>query len=724
MRKLKKKHIASVLDLHASSLVHRRALGSLSQPDVHLGRAARIDDVIASPATGVWKGRVPQLQDWIAAWAECCESVSFRKQSRVYEKQTGACNSRKTRRNQLSIMAEVARRRVRKRLREASCIALAVDGKGPRKIWRYRCDAFDCDVRAKGRCTKASDPNPFAADGILGVLECHIESLESAQEDYGVRGVDQFVTFLKQFCTPLKGEFDQALYDKIVGAVRMLSSDGAASERKQLFYIVRQVCPNVTMIARDIAHAVRIAAHKPLHNDHVFGVVWDELFGKKHALVPDIQHSDKYKDLLQAAQERVLAIPGALRPMDVVLKHLSFAKQRFDSFAEPAAKLALMLLPVAVLLSHIASDERCEKARRDRAVHVLKLFKPEFCMAMGLSADFGLLVNGFIRIFDCGNHDIANSQRELDHFRDTMHAVFKQGWIVGSRAENAGVTARELHGRFITDMVARQIKRRAVFRANERHLLIWGECPPEILRDLVSRTQLIVDSMLHRIDADFDADILRRAFQCFDCRKIRSGATGCAPSLRKLAVASNEDPDMAVREYRDVFRVVLGEFERLEKTISDQTSGNNCVDNRLAWSICLCDDFVETHLPTRAAPLTVLPRLIRFYFSVLDGECAVERDLGYLQAEVEAHCNMSIAGLSDIVTVHYEGPKTRSDWANGDRATEYAEECALLWREVFGARLGIYAKLPPGPKKMHKDRRRVWASEGSGRSGTEEAVEK
>jgi hypothetical protein len=98
--------------------------------------------------------------------------------------------------------------------------------------------------------------------------------------------------------------------------------------------------------------------------------------------------------------------------------------------------------------------------------------------------------------------------------------------------------------------------------------------------------------------------------------------------------------------------------------------------------------------------------------------------LGYLQAEVEAHCNMSIAGLSDIVTVHYEGPKTRSDWANGDRATEYAEECALLWREVFGARLGIYAKLPPGPKKMHKDRRRVWASEGSGRSGTEEAVEK
>ena len=478
-RTLRHRFSASTLHLHASSVVHRRALRSLSQPDAHLGLAARIDDVSAAPAADVWRGRVPQLEDWIDAWAECCAPVSFRQQGRVHVKKTGPCsiNCRKRRRNQLRIMAEVARRRARKRLREASCIALAVDGKGPRTIWRYRCDAFDGDVRAKGRCTKASDPNPFVADGILGVLGCHIESLESAQEDYGKRGVDQFVAFLKFFCTPLKGGFDQALFDKIAGAVRMLSSDGAASERKQLFYIVRQVCPNVTMIARDIAHAVRIAAQKPLHNDHVFGAVWEELFDKKHALVLDIQHSDKYKELLQAAQERVLAIPGALRPMDVVLKHLSFAKQRFDSFAEPAAKLALMLLPVAVLLAHIASDERCETFRRDRAAHVLKLFKLEFCMAMGLSADFGLMVNGFIRIFDCGNHDIANSERELDHFRDTVSAVFKQGWIVGSRSENAGVAARELPGRFITDMVARQIKRRAVFRANQKQPGAY-ECVP------------------------------------------------------------------------------------------------------------------------------------------------------------------------------------------------------------------------------------------------------
>lgn len=245
--------------------------------------------------------------------------------------------------------------------------------------------------------------------------------------------------------------------------------------------IVRQVCPNAIMVIRDIAHAVRIAAQKPLHNDDVFGQVWDELFDKKHALVPDIQHSDKYRGLLQAAQEAVLGIPGIQHPIDTVLRHLSFAKQRFDSFADPAAKLAIMLLPVAVLLAHIASDERCEKARRDRATHVLKLFKPEFCMALGLSADFGLLVKAFIRLFDCGNHDIANSERELQHFRNTLDAVFKHGWVFGTQSKNAGLTAQELPGQFVTDIVAKQIKKRCVFRANSKHLLIWGECPPEKL---------------------------------------------------------------------------------------------------------------------------------------------------------------------------------------------------------------------------------------------------
>ena len=50
-----------------------------------------------------------------------------------------------------------------------------------------------------------------------------------------------------------------------------------------------------------------------------------------------------------------------------VLNHFSWAKQRFDSTADPVAKVALMLVPIATLLAFIATEERHQSADRDRA---------------------------------------------------------------------------------------------------------------------------------------------------------------------------------------------------------------------------------------------------------------------------------------------------------------------------------------------------------------------
>ena len=69
----------------------------------------------------------------------------------------------------------------------------------------------------------------------------------------------------------------------------------------------------------------------------------------------------------------------------------SFAKQRFDSTAEPVAKMALMRLPIAVLLAYIGSDVRHPKDKRDRAVALLEKFTTKFCLALGLSADWGVV---------------------------------------------------------------------------------------------------------------------------------------------------------------------------------------------------------------------------------------------------------------------------------------------------------------------------------------------
>ena len=62
-------------------------------------------------------------------------------------------------------------------------------------------------------------------------------------------------------------------------------------------------------------------------------------------------NSQKWQDLLQNVQGNLLRIAGESQPLGVVLKHLRFAKHRFDSTADPMAKVGFMLLPLATILA-------------------------------------------------------------------------------------------------------------------------------------------------------------------------------------------------------------------------------------------------------------------------------------------------------------------------------------------------------------------------------------
>ena len=65
------------------------------------------------------------------------------------------------------------------------------------------------------------------------------------------------------------------------------------------------------------------------------------------------------QDWEEAGSVRALAmpgVPGVPQPLAGVLKNEAFANIRFDSTAEPVAKMALMSLPVATFLAYVASD--------------------------------------------------------------------------------------------------------------------------------------------------------------------------------------------------------------------------------------------------------------------------------------------------------------------------------------------------------------------------------
>ena len=147
----------------------------------------------------------------------------------------------------------------------------------------------------------------------------------------------------------------------------------------------------------------------PLRLESMYKEVFDELMNKRHALFPDLKNSGKWKHMLIAIQQHARAEAlgrnhhpqsiyrqGALR---AIFYHLSFAKQRMDSTADPLAKFCLMLMPITLLLSFISTDERNPNSQRDRAVEVLKKMQSKFLHASGVAADWGLITTAFLRLY-------------------------------------------------------------------------------------------------------------------------------------------------------------------------------------------------------------------------------------------------------------------------------------------------------------------------------------
>ena len=394
------------------------------------------------------KGNVPFPEEWRNAWSVLSETVSLRKGARMFEKQKKGKvisplmnKKRKRYRKQLCVVAEVLRNRIRKVLREATSISLALDESKYRKVLRYRADLPSRKKSGPGSLWRHVGAGGFSHSGVLGIINCKKEKASDFEEDHALIAVRQLDKFLTKCCTPLgriRGRrgvqplaCDSELKAHVMKTVLCVSADGGSKERRAVFLAARDIFTNVLIVIRDPAHAIRIAI-SALHSDDVFGKVWCDLFDSRHALVPDLMNSDKWHNLLVAIQEdhlRVVARPGWPQAVAEIIRNIAFAKQRFDSTVGPVGKIALMLLPVATLLAYIASDKRHEPEQRERARDLLKQFDTKFCAAIGASADWGIICNCFLRLFDVANHDIAKTRAQIDCMIETLDAVFVNGSV-------------------------------------------------------------------------------------------------------------------------------------------------------------------------------------------------------------------------------------------------------------------------------------------------------
>ena len=664
------------------------------------------------------KGRVPQCQDWLDAWAESTEQIAFHKQARCARKKKtfrDRQNLRRIRRKQVRIMAEARREVLRKQLGEAQFISLSMDDRQYQKIVRFRCDA---------------PSKPFVFKGILGVMSLEKSAVGDFEEDHALMGVRQMDAFLNKFCTPIgpAGEpvaTDIALKEHIRKTTRVFAADGASKERRALLLATQELFPNVVLLLRDAAHALRIAVRNPLHIDGLFGEVWTHLFDKRHALVPDVMNSKKWQDLLQNIQKVVLRIPLENQPLAVVLKHLRFAKQRFDSSADPIAKVALMLLPLATMLAFIGSDERHKPCDRARAKETLKKLDSKFALAIGVCADWGLITQAFLRLFDKNDHDIAKTDGEIHSFKNTMKILFDQGGVFSSRAHEQNIRPTNLPAiggyfgaegvkpMFITQHIEETLRRRVVFNCGEEQVLLWGSPKTADVQEIAERLKFVTAHVISRVDAEFqhlacfscfDVPALRNAFGCKDPRKARELQQTLQGHVVDIANKLQIDKRLAVCEYKQVALLIL-----------DLTSPGRplaTATNNQVWQAMLQPSVRLSHLPQRSA-MQALHFLIRFYISIEDGECAVERDLGVLTSVNHAHQNVN-TDLADDLLVMRSDPIEVSDIC-GDEVTvdssspqppagscsrlgSKSRHWATLWRKIYGARLGCYRKAAQGKR--------------------------
>ena len=150
---------------------------------------------------------------------------------------------------------------------------------------------------------------------------------------------------------------------------------------------------------------------KPLLSEDAWADVQQTLFGR-HGVIPDLQNSSEW-------QARFLAVQQDMPESSLLakaVKHMSFAKQRWNSEDEPRRRFCAMLLPVSVLLAIQAEDSRQSLAFRSRCRAALQKLVPKFLINLGLSSDYSNKMMRYLRLYDSDVHDAAKTLREKAEF--------------------------------------------------------------------------------------------------------------------------------------------------------------------------------------------------------------------------------------------------------------------------------------------------------------------
>ena len=150
--------------------------------------------------------------------------------------------------------------------------------------------------------------------------------------------------------------------------VKHLIADGALS--KTCEYLKAHLFPNCVLSLRDPTHFVRTAVKAPMEETGNFAKQHAALFGDRHALLKDVQHSRLWQARLEACQQILVRIRGSSCSAGFIthiLRHLGYVAHRFESVSGPRRLYVCVMIAIAMLLADIAGDLRRDAKVRKRA---------------------------------------------------------------------------------------------------------------------------------------------------------------------------------------------------------------------------------------------------------------------------------------------------------------------------------------------------------------------
>ena len=77
------------------------------------------------------------------------------------------------------------------------------------------------------------------------------------------------------------------------------------------------------------------------------------------------------------------------------------------------------------MFAYIGPDERSKPCERARAKEMLKTLDGNFALAIAVSADWGLITQACIRVFDKHEHDIAKTDSGIRSFKKGIANIIR-----------------------------------------------------------------------------------------------------------------------------------------------------------------------------------------------------------------------------------------------------------------------------------------------------------